>query len=152
MISALTPIGKLKHLKKIKIATSKISIKPAIQAEISKCSAKSVKIYHNSSGNSPFIKWLEKLDKNEQKLVNSKIRNYIENNFGVVKQLTLAPGVNELKIECGPSYRIYFGIHREQKIILSGGLKKTQIRDIEKVSQYWSDFLKILNYLIEKPC
>jgi putative addiction module killer protein len=42
-------------------------------------------------------------------------------------------GISELRIDYGPGYRVYF-LHRgrEVVILLAGGDKRTQSRDIEK--------------------
>jgi putative addiction module killer protein len=39
-------------------------------------------------------------------------------------------GVRELRIDFGPGYRVYFGEDGEFVILLGGGKKKTQGRDI----------------------
>ena len=47
-------------------------------------------------------------------------------------------GICELRIDYGPGYRIYFGKKGMLTIILLiGGDKKTQDRDIAKAKQYW---------------
>jgi len=45
----------------------------------------------------------------------------------------LREGISELRIDYGPGYRVYF-VHRgrEVVILLAGGDKRTQTRDIEK--------------------
>lgn len=50
--------------------------------------------------------------------------------------------VYELKFDFGPGYRIYFGIETDTfMILLLGGSKKGQQRDINKSKKYWKDHL-----------
>lgn len=49
----------------------------------------------------------------------------------------------ELRIDYGPGYRIYCGKKKEGWIILLvGGSKSSQEKDIEKAKRYWEDFQK----------
>lgn len=51
-------------------------------------------------------------------------------------------GVWELRIHFGPGYRVYFGLHGTQVILLlCGGDKSTQERDIATARMYWKEFL-----------
>ena len=57
-------------------------------------------------------------------------------NFGDWK--SVGGGVSELRLDVGPGYRVYFG--RDGKdivILLGGGTKKRQVRDIENAKKYW---------------
>jgi putative addiction module killer protein len=50
-------------------------------------------------------------------------------------------GVYELRIDFGSGYRVYFGEDGKRLIVLLiGGTKKTQTRDIETAKRYWSDY------------
>ncbi len=50
-------------------------------------------------------------------------------------------GVFELKIEFGPGYRLYFGqVGLTIVLLLIGGDKSTQERDIGEAIQYWRDY------------
>lgn len=47
-------------------------------------------------------------------------------------------GIKEFRIDYGPGYRIYYGIKKNIIVILlMGGEKRSQKRDIEKAKQYW---------------
>ena len=43
-------------------------------------------------------------------------------------------GVLEFRIDCGPGYRIYFPWHEGVLLLLWGGTKTTQSRDVKKVA------------------
>ena len=50
-------------------------------------------------------------------------------------------GLYELRIQFGPGYRIYYGlIGKKIILLLSGGEKKSQDRDIIKVKTFWRDY------------
>ena len=47
----------------------------------------------------------------------------------------------EYKIDFGPGYRIYFGRDGDKIVILlTGGTKKRQQRDIDAAQSYWRDY------------
>jgi putative addiction module killer protein len=50
-------------------------------------------------------------------------------------------GVSELRVDYGPGYRLYFGQRGQALVILlCGGDKRTQERDIGLAQQYWDDY------------
>lgn len=50
-------------------------------------------------------------------------------------------GVLEIRIDFGPGYRVYFGRDGDALVILlRGGTKKRQQRDIEAAHAYWQDY------------
>jgi putative addiction module killer protein len=50
-------------------------------------------------------------------------------------------GILEYRIDFGPGYRIYFGRDGEVLVILlTGGTKTRQQRDIEAAKEYWRDY------------
>ena len=52
-------------------------------------------------------------------------------------------GVFEVKIDFGPGYRVYFGKDGETIVILlGGGTKKRQSRDIEAAQDHWKRYKK----------
>jgi putative addiction module killer protein len=49
--------------------------------------------------------------------------------------------VSELRVDYGPGYRIYFGQKGQTLVILlCGGDKRTQERDIRQAQDYWGDY------------
>lgn len=58
---------------------------------------------------------------------------------GDVKALRL--GVSELGIDHGPGYRVYFARSgRTVILLLCGGDKRSQARDIERAVGYWQEY------------
>jgi len=54
---------------------------------------------------------------------------------------SVGAGVFELKVNFGPGYRVYFGKDgHEIVILLGGGTKKRQQRDIEAAQDRWQDY------------
>lgn len=99
-----------------------------------------IEIYETVSGKLPFSEWLEHLGDIQAR---AKIRIRIERlklgNLG--KCESVGGGVFELKIDFGPGYRVYFA-HVGKKIVLllCGGSKRTQKKDIEFAKVFFEDF------------
>jgi putative addiction module killer protein len=54
---------------------------------------------------------------------------------------SIGEGLLEYRIDFGPGYRVYFGRDGEVLVILlTGGTKKRQQRDIEAAKEYWRDY------------
>jgi len=53
---------------------------------------------------------------------------------------SVGEGVHEMKIDSGPGYRVYFGEDGDLIILLSGGDKASQDRDIAKAKPYLRDY------------
>jgi putative addiction module killer protein len=50
-------------------------------------------------------------------------------------------GVFELRVDYGPGYRVYFAQEGARLVLLlCGGDKKTQNRDIRQAKKYWKDY------------
>jgi putative addiction module killer protein len=78
-----------------------------------------------------FRRWFDNLrDSEAQKRILARIRRLSLGNPGDVKPV--GGGVSELRIDYGPGYRMYF-IRRGSTVVilLSGGDKRTQDRDIK---------------------
>ncbi len=65
-------------------------------------------------------------------------------NFGDAKRIQGGNGIWELRIDHGPGYRIYFGKEGTMIVVLlTGGNKKRQNRDITKAKQYWLEYKEL---------
>ena len=82
-----------------------------------------------------FSKWLSKL-KNPQalRIIAKRLVRLQEGYFGEYK--ILGDGINELKIDSGPGYRIYYTQDGDTVIVLLiGGDKSTQQQNIDKAKE-----------------
>lgn len=79
-----------------------------------------------------FAKWIDNLrDIRARARVQARIERLAFGNPGDVK--SIGEGVSELRIDYGPGYRVYFKkVGLTVMILLAGGSKKTQSRDIKK--------------------
>jgi putative addiction module killer protein len=95
-----------------------------------------------SSGSDPYQRWYMRLkDQKIQIAISNRISRLRSGNFGDFKRLS--KDLYELRIHHGPGYRVYFGIFQHDIVILlCGGAKGTQQRDITRAQNYWNDFLE----------
>jgi putative addiction module killer protein len=90
------------------------------------------------NGKEPFVDWLSSLDQSIQERVLLRFVRIKAGNFGDYKNL--GDGVFELKFDFGSGYRVYFGKRGQNLvIILCGGDKSSQGRDIKKAKKYWRE-------------
>jgi len=81
-----------------------------------------------------FEKWFNKLSDNIQLIIDKYIKRLVNGNFSNCK--SVGEGVHELKIDFQKGYRIYFtNIDGEIIILLLGGDKSSQQKDVEKAKQ-----------------
>jgi len=100
----------------------------------------SVNIYVTPDGEAPFSSWLYRLkDSTARRIVRARIARLRLGLFGDSK--SLGDGVYELRISYGPGFRVYYGREdRRVVILLTGGDKSTQRRDIESAKRLWADY------------
>ena len=79
-----------------------------------------------------YAKWFRDLrDGRAKAKINARIRRLSLGNPGDVK--SVGSGVKEMRIDYGPGYRVYFDQRVEEIVILlAGGDKKTQTKDIAR--------------------
>jgi putative addiction module killer protein len=100
----------------------------------------SVLEYVDGSGSSPFATWFLTLDATAAAKVTTAIRRLELGNFSNVKGV--GAGVFEYRIDFGPGYRVYFGKDGSVVILVGGGTKKRQDRDIAFARHRWADYKK----------
>jgi putative addiction module killer protein len=100
---------------------------------------KEIRFFQDSKGDEPFMTWLNTLDKDIQRRIKSRIARLELGNFGDYKRLT--GGILELRFMFGSGYRVYFAEENDIIVILlCGGDKKTQGKDIIKAINYWQEY------------
>ena len=101
-----------------------------------------IKEYITSTGANPFREWLSKLDKKIKARIQSRVFNFERGNLGDYK--SVGNGIFESRFTMGPGYRLYFAIEKRKIILLLlGGDKDSQPRDIKKAKSYWQDFKEL---------
>ena len=101
----------------------------------------SVLEYVDRAGTSPFAGWFQTLDGAAAAKVTTAVGRLELGNFSNVKGV--GAGVFEYRIDFGPGYRVYFGKDGDAVVILlGGGTKKRQDRDVAIARERWADYKK----------
>ena len=88
---------------------------------------------------SPFKEWFDILDVKSALTINTVITRMMQGNMSNIKNI--GDGIFERVIDVGPGYRIYFGMEsRDTIILLLGGTKKRQQKDISKAKKLWKEY------------
>jgi putative addiction module killer protein len=100
-----------------------------------------LQVYLRPDDSAPFREWLRGLrDVTGRAVVFTRLDRVRSGNFGDVR--SVGGGVSELRVQFGPGYRIYFGRRGSLLVILlSGGDKSSQEKDIRRAKLLWQDFL-----------
>ncbi|PVB61700.1 type II toxin-antitoxin system RelE/ParE family toxin [Labrenzia sp. 011] len=95
--------------------------------------------YLTSDGRSPFAEWYGDLNPAAAAKVTVALVRMGQGNVSNAKGV--GSGVHEFRIDFGPGYRVYFGKDGDRLVILlAGGTKKRQQRDIEAAKARWQDY------------
>jgi putative addiction module killer protein len=90
-------------------------------------------------GKSPFSIWFNDLDPQAAAKIVTIIARLEYGNISNTK--SVGSGVMEYRMDWGPGLRVYFGRDGETLIILlGGGTKRRQNKDIQEAIQNWSDY------------
>jgi len=86
-----------------------------------------------------FAEWFTGLDAAPAARIDRYVRRMELGNFGDSK--SVGNGVRELRIDLGPGYRVYYGIDEGRIVLLlGGGTKRGQSRDIRKAIDRWTTY------------
>ena len=96
--------------------------------------------YQTTDGKVPFAEWLEGLrDSMARGRIIARLDRLVVGLRGDWR--AVGGGVSELRIDHGPGYRVYYAQHGSKLIILlCGGDKSSQAKDIEQAHAYWKDY------------
>ena len=100
-----------------------------------------VREYLTADGRNLFRDWLGTLDVAVRARVQARVLRFELGNLGDHK--SVGAGVWEARLAFGPGYRIYFGKDGDSIIVLLlGGAKASQARDIQRAQGFWRDYLE----------
>jgi putative addiction module killer protein len=98
-----------------------------------------IRYYVAADGRQPFAEWFVDLEPVTRAKIARAIARMEQGNLSNVRPI--GSGVLEYRIDFGPGYRVYFGRDGETLVILLiGGSKKRQQRDIEAALACWQDY------------
>jgi putative addiction module killer protein len=103
-------------------------------------SPRELKIYETPQGEAPFESWLDALrDRQARRRIRQRLDRIKLGNFGDCR--SVGDGVYEFRLDYGPGYRVYFAqVGSLILLLLCGGDKATQERDILQAKKFWLDF------------
>jgi putative addiction module killer protein len=98
-----------------------------------------LRYYLGSDGESLFEDWFSGLDAAAAAKVSVVLARVEQGNLSNVKGV--GEGVLEYRLDWGSGYRVYFGRDGDVLVILlTGGTKRRQQRDIETAKVLWADY------------
>ncbi|MDR2991173.1 MAG: type II toxin-antitoxin system RelE/ParE family toxin [Burkholderiaceae bacterium] len=99
-----------------------------------------IRYYRDSKGRSPLTSWLEALpDRQARAVIFARLGRLEAGNFGDCTPVRA--GVQELRIDFGPGYRVYLSRQGPTLVLLlCASDKKSQDREIEKAIAYLNDW------------
>lgn len=102
--------------------------------------AKNVIVYRTAAGKEPFTDWLNSLrDPTTRRRILKRLLRLEQGHYGDFK--SVGGGVNELRFFFGAGYRVYFAEDGDTLVILlCGGDKSGQNRDIKQAQTYWQEY------------
>lgn len=106
--------------------------------------------YVGHDGEDYFDRWMRRQSSDARARIQTRIDRIELGNLGDYK--SVGKGVLELRIHFGPGYRVYFGRDGEALVILlGGGTKRRQGRDIEVAQLRWDAYQQEKRNAREEP-
>ena len=82
---------------------------------------------------------MEPRDQKTQERIQARLDRLVGGNFGDCE--SIGQGIFEIRLHFGAGYRIYFGeADNTIVLLLCGGDKSSQNRDIERAKAYWQEY------------
>ena len=99
-----------------------------------------IETYRTENGREPFREWFNTIrNTRAQSRIRARLVSLEHGNFGDYR--FVGGGVFELRIHVGTGYRVYFGeIDNTIVLLLCGGDKASQTRDIQRAKTYWQQY------------
>jgi putative addiction module killer protein len=98
-----------------------------------------------AEGRVPFRDWLGELDVAIRARIQVRIMRFETGNLGDHK--SVGDGVWEARMTFGAGYRLYFGKDGDKIVVLLvGGDKASQTKDIKIARRYWNDYLREIHH------
>jgi putative addiction module killer protein len=98
-----------------------------------------IREYIDPKGRSSYARWFNRLNAAAAAKVTTSLVRMEQGNFSTTKGI--GEGILECRIDFGPGYQIDFGRDGDALVILlGGGTKKRQQKDIETAKKLWKEY------------
>ena len=95
--------------------------------------------YRTAASKVPYREWLTTLDVVTKARIQARVFRFELGHLGDTK--SVGDGVFEARVDFGSGYRVYFGRSgRSLIVLLLGGDKRSQQRDIAKAKSHWTEW------------
>ena len=106
--------------------------------------------YVSEDGTDYFDAWFRTQSSQARARIQTRIDRMELGNFGDHK--SVGEGVSELRIAFGPGYRLYYGREGDTLVILlGGGTKVRQARDIDAAQAHWQAYKQERRHARQSP-
>ena len=101
---------------------------------------RTINFYQIPNGPEPFTRWFRSIrDTRVRQRIQARLTSVRAGNLG--DHRSVGGGVWEQRLDFGAGYRIYFGqVDTTIVLLLCGGDKTSQQRDIERAKSYWTEY------------